>query len=164
MEEIWKNINENYCVSNLGNVKSNRKNLILKPSIREDGYYVVNITGFRHKRNWKIHQLVAIHFLDNPNNFKSINHKNGIKTDNRVENLEWCTQSYNLKHAYRIGLMQPVINTGLKNGFSKIVLDFSTGIFYYSLNEYADLNKIKRTTLGAMLNGQNPNKTNLKYV
>lgn len=76
----WKKVSLNYEVSDQGQVKSLKKGIILKPGTRPDGYHVVNVSGFRHKKNWKIHQLVAIFFLDNPKNLKSINHKNGIKT------------------------------------------------------------------------------------
>lgn len=163
-KEIWVEINKNYSISSFGNVRSNRSNKILKPGIRGDGYLVVNITGYKHKKNWKIHQLVAHHFLEKIENKTQINHKNGIKSDNRVENLEWCTCSENIKHAFRTGLRQPVINKGLKNGFSKLVLDVSTGIFYESCNEASELLGYNPKTLSAILNGQNKNRTTLKYV
>lgn len=176
--EIWKNINERYQVSNMGNIRSvdfssgidNRKRIRfkkgknLKSSKRNDGYFVVNISRFRHKRNWKIHQLVAIHFLPNPNNFKVINHKNGIKTDNRSENLEWCTQQENSQHAYSVLKRNPVRNNGLKNGYSKPVIDLMTGVFYESASELSKIIGIKRTTLTAQLSGQNKNKTKFQYA
>lgn len=167
-KEIWKNINDKYLVSSLGRIKSVNLNKgsikILKFGIRLDDYYVVNISNYKHKKNWKVHQLVAQFFIENPYNLPSINHKNGIKTDNRVINLEWCTQSYNLKHAFQTGLRKPVKNYGLKNGFSKLILDINTGIFYYSLNEISELYNYKRSTLGAMLSGQNPNRSSFIYV
>ena len=51
-----------------------------------------------------IQYLIAKHFIHNPNNYNETNHKNGIKTDNRIENLEWCTHKYNNQHAYKTGL------------------------------------------------------------
>lgn len=76
----------------------------------------------------KAHRVIATTFLSNPNNLKDVNHKNGIKSDNRVENLEWCSRSQNQKHAYRELFRIPV--SGSLNGRSKIVLDTNNGIYY----------------------------------
>ena len=109
MEEIWKPIREssNYLVSNLGNVKSlprtdrlNRlnKGCILKKSKDKDGYDMVNPRINNKNKTLKVHRLVAQAFIPNPENKPQVNHKNGIKTDNRAENLEWVTHSENTRH------------------------------------------------------------------
>lgn len=105
--EIWKDIKgyENlYQISNLGQVKSLRNNLILKPGLVGIGYLSVNLCKDGKHNYKKIHRLVAEHFIENIDNLPCINHKDGIKTNNNVENLEWCTSSYNNKEAYRLGL------------------------------------------------------------
>jgi glucan-binding YG repeat protein len=121
MEEIWKDIpgyEYLYQVSNYGKIKSlNRKcttksnsfrlhnEKLLKLNIDKYGYVRTGL--FKNKvKLWCVHRLVAICFIPNPENKLQINHKNGIKTDNKVENLEWCTQSENMTHAYGTGLRQ----------------------------------------------------------
>ena len=115
LNEIWKSIKDypNYEISNYGRVKSKVNNKILKPTFDSRGYYVVSLYNENGKSIPKtIHRLVANAYLKNENNYPVVNHINGIKTDNRVENLELCTQSHNVKEAYRLGLEKPQL-TGL---------------------------------------------------
>lgn len=121
--EIWKDIEDypNYQISNFGRVKSKEryvntiggakrkiKDKIIKPTLDSRGYYVVSLYNEKGKSNPKlIHRLVCETFLENKNNYPVINHINGIKIDNRLENLEFCTQSHNIKEAYRLGLEKP---------------------------------------------------------
>ncbi len=91
-----------YEISNLGRVKNITKNFLIKPSNR-NGYQTVNLTkGRNNRKSTSLHRLVAQVFITNPDNKPFVNHKNGIKTDNRVDNLEWCTQSENMKHSYEV--------------------------------------------------------------
>jgi hypothetical protein len=111
MEEIWKDIPgfENlYQVSSLGRVKSlpkhtnnqfSNKEIILKP-VKSNNYLNVNLKG----KIIGIHRLVAITFIPNEENKPQINHKDGNKQNNIISNLEWCTASENILHAYKTGL------------------------------------------------------------
>ena len=108
MEEIWKIIEEypDYMVSNMGRVKSlnyNRtgKEKIMKGSQDKDGYLKVVLYKEKKEKTHRIHRLVAAAFIDNPNNLSQINHKDEDKTNNRVDNLEFCTAKYNINYGSR---------------------------------------------------------------
>lgn len=104
--EIWKDIfYGKYKISSCGQLKSNRRNIILSPSIvakknGKQGYKAVHING----KTYYIHRLVAENFVPNPENKKEVNHIDGNKLNNNAENLEWVTPSENIKHAYKTGL------------------------------------------------------------
>lgn len=89
---------ENYSVSNLGNVRNDKTGRILKPGLNTQGYFQVDLCKDSKKKTYRINRLVGLAFIDNPDNLKEIDHINQIKTDNRIENLRWCSRSNNQRN------------------------------------------------------------------
>lgn len=174
--EIWvpiRGYEDVYMVSNLGRVKSiNRyyirhgykvfvKEVVLR-SYLQNSYPAVKLCKMAKTKAFPIHRLLAIHFLSNPENKPDINHINGIKNDFRLENLEWCTHTENMRHAVKSGLI--VRPSGANAYTSKRIIDNKTGEIYHSILEAATQNNIKLSTLRCYLAGHRKNKTTLRYA
>lgn len=103
MKEVWRDINGYnglYQVSNLGRVRNAKTLRLKKLETRYDEYLFVRFYSNGYSGMRSVHRLVAETFIENKNsNRNQVNHKNGIKIDNRADNLEWVTQSENLRHA-----------------------------------------------------------------
>lgn len=128
MTEEWKTIDgaEHYEVSNLGRVRrslgapktvNTYNGKILRPDCAT-GYDRVTLRMGRKLIRALIHRLVARAFLPEARKFAHVNHIDGIKTNNRVDNLEWCSPQHNVQHAWKLGLCTP--NQGEKHGMSKL--------------------------------------------
>ena len=129
MEEIYKDIKDlegKYQVSNFGNILSlNYRNTgraeLMSPGKR-GGYLRVNLCKNGKPKNFLVHRLVAETFLPNPNNLPCVNHKDQTRTNNRVDNLEWCTYEYNINYGTRNERVAKANTNGKR---SKKVLQFT---------------------------------------
>lgn len=132
--ELWVDIEGfegYYQVSNMGRIKSlprkwisgnsvreYKKPFIRKQSMHDRGYCQVLLRKYNILKNYKTHVLVGKYFVPNPSNLPEINHKRGVKLDNRFHQLEWCTPLENVRHAIAMGLKKP--SYGIKNGMAKL--------------------------------------------
>lgn len=149
--EIWKEIKDfpNYEVSNKGRVRNRLTGSILKGAIdKTTGYLKVGLYKNKVGFTKPIHRLVAETFLGLFINL-DVNHKDGNKLNNELENLEWCTRSDNMKHAYKIGLSKPTDKTGKK------VRIIETGDVFPSLSACARALNTKEKNISMCLNEDN---------
>lgn len=155
--EIWKKIDnfDNYEISSLGRVKTADKIIvrtngrpmpfpgrILKPYKDSKGYLHISIYNDAHiKHKFQIHRLVAKYFIPNPNNLPQVNHKDENKSNNCVDNLEWCTNNYNTNYGNRNYNLSRSFKNNSKT--SKIILQYDKD--KNLLKEWPSINEIRRS-------------------
>lgn len=93
---------EGYSATATGRIYSHKTKRFLTLNKTAHGYLKVTLSLNKVYKNHSVHRLIAFAFLDNPNNYPCVNHKDGCKTNNNLDNLEWCSYSYNLKHSYTL--------------------------------------------------------------
>ena len=128
MKEEWKDIvgyEGLYQVSNLGRIRAIRNSAykILEGQKKQSGYIGCALSKNGIIKHYRVHRLVAEAFIQNAENKPQVNHINGIKTDNNVKNLEWCTAKENINHSYKVGLSKG--RRDGKNVLSKKIRQYS---------------------------------------
>lgn len=139
---------DNYGISNLGNIKNIKKKNVLTPYLNKSGYLTYTFCQNGIKKTFRIHRLVALYFIPNPENLPYVNHKDGDKTNNKVENLEWVTAKENDNHARKTGLKiqeKPII---AENITTKETIAFK------SVTEAGAILGVNKGTISKVLNGK----------
>jgi hypothetical protein len=163
-----------YQVGSMGTVKSlprtvvsctgkvyNRKGKILKLRYSDDGYLKTSLSRDGKDFEVGVHRLMALAFIPNPENKPMVNHLNAVRDDNRIDNLEWCTNAENIQHSFNLGISD---NKGDKHPRRKLSMEMVRGIRAELANgkspkEVAEIFNIKRTNVYAVRLGQNWNYT-----
>jgi hypothetical protein len=133
------------------------KQKVLLQRIDRGGYLTVRLTKEGYTATHYVHRILGRAFISNPENKPCINHLNGCKTDNHLENLEWVTRSENARHAFKAGLSR------VPQQCLKKVIDTRTGKIYSSIREAANGLHIRYSTCKNYLNGNRPNPTSLRF-
>jgi len=168
-EENWRPIvgfEGYYDVSNFGRVRSkdrtvtrvNKGKLFFKGELKKQfiqrGYPVVNLSKNNLDYTIRVHRLVAMSFILNPNNYPQTNHIDGIKKNNHVLNLEWCTSKHNIMHAHRIGLIKRKTGINNKHNIPVVQLTNNGGYIneFYSMDYAYICSGIKAVNIGKACN------------
>lgn len=152
-----------YKISNIGDVISlkNNKQRNLKVTIEKSGYKVVGLRENGKYIRKRIHQLVALCFVDNPQNYNEVNHKDADKSNNTYTNLEWCTHTENIRHSFAMGLVSRKSGKQF-HGYDKGVKVIVSGKIFNSIAGASRKLNIPRSSLSGELNGNRVNKSGIQ--
>lgn len=165
--EIWKDIDgyfDVYQVSNFGRVKKIgrcdskietrfKSPLIMSSCFVTDGYLAVGLRKFNKKKTITVHKLVANAFIKKENINHVVNHKDGIKTNNHVDNLEWVTVAENNLHAYRVLGKKAPDKKGKENKLSKKIFCYNNNSIYFSTTEVGRIFNINPSSVSKVCRG-----------
>lgn len=163
--EVWKICylhNERYSVSNFGRVRNNEKQTLLTAHFSAKKYKIVKISNIINNsgsKNIPIHRLVAIYFIPNTNNKPQVNHKDGNKSNNNVENLEWFTCAENIKHCWENNLNRA--RKGEESKSSKLTEKevFAIRVMYstdkFTMQELSEIFNISKPSINLILRNVN---------
>ena len=160
--EVWKPINDYedyYEVSNYGRFKSLKRGIILHPYKQKDGYLLIDLFKDGVRNTKLAHRVVAETFIDNPNNLPCVNHKDEIKDNNNVANLEWCDYSYNNSYGSKTERIRTTKKEKYKDvddryhGYKIVAYDYNGNMigYYTSILEASKQLGINRTTISEAL-------------
>jgi hypothetical protein len=147
----------NYEIHIDGTLVNLKNGFVKKWSKDTNGYMRATISTDGKQSTISQHRVLAECFIENKEYKLQVNHKNGIKHDNRLDNLEWVTQSENALHSFANGLQKP------SRPHMRKVINTDTGIVYESLTDASIIIGVGRSYLSRMLRGEKPNYTKLKY-
>ena len=156
MKEVWKAISDfnNYEVSNLGRVRNITTGKVLKPVLDGRGYYKANLYKQNKAYTRSIHRLVATEFIPNSDKLPEVNHKDEDKTNNSIENLEWCSHYYNSNYGTRNERVAKAITGSLNYGAKRVKCVETAEIF----NCTRDAARKYNLELFSVSNAANPNQ------
>ena len=137
-----------YQISDYGNVKSLYDDIIMKPFKNYKGYFKIRLRKNKKKKNYRIHRLVGIMFIPNPDNKPEINHIDGNKINNHVTNLEWNTQEENYFHSVN------VLGNSITKKVIQMDMDGNELNIYNSINEASKELNIPRENIRKCLIGE----------
>ena len=145
---ILKDIDSKYAISNKGNVKNINTDTIISKQISKQGYEQVGLFPNKIKKTFRIHRLVAYYFIENEFNKPYVNHIDGNKQNNNVENLEWCTAKENDTHARENGLKfagKPLKATNIISNEEKVYMSVGEASRMLSINKAFIQRCLKKT-------------------
>lgn len=151
-----------YFATSDGKIVSMRRaqTCVMNPDVTRLGYLRVGISNENGRKRFLVHRLVAMAWIERPDFGTEINHIDGVKSNNRPENLEWSTRSKNVKHAFKIGVLKPL--RGERNPLSKLTeqqaREIKNRLKNYSPGMLAELSKefgVCKEAIGLIKNGKN---------